>query len=314
MTFAELTPEMIFDATETLGGRCTGRFLQLNAMENRVYDVEMESGERRVIKFYRPGRWKKEQIQAEHHYLKMALENEVPVVPPLNNPDGQTIGEAHGLFFAVFPKKPGRLEAELNPEQLKRLGRYLGRLHLVGESLQGQDRPTLNPDYYARRSIKVLKELDLVPMGLSQKVTMLVDQIADVLDPRFEKLDNILVHGDCHAGNVLWTGDAPHFIDFDDMLYAPAIQDFWMLMGGNDDYAKKNLEIIISGYEEFREFDDDSLKLIEPLRTLRMIYFMAWIGQRWEDGAFKHAFPYFTSERYWQQQVEDLSHQLALLQ
>lgn len=307
--FQHLFPEVIFDAAETLGGRCTGRFLALNAMENRVYDIEMEDAENRIIKFYRPGRWSKETIQVEHDFLFACEAAEVPVVCPLKDEQGQTILKKDDVYFTIFPKRPGRLEPELNKEQLTRLGRFLGRIHNVGAQIKGAPRMTLCPQTYGRDSLKYLMDEQLLPPGLGPIYQQLVQQICDATEPLFEGKEILLTHGDCHAGNVLWLGDAPHFIDFDDMLYAPAVQDFWMLIGGDDDVAKENRDILITAYEEIREFDDSTIKLIEPLRGLRMVYFAAWIARRRIDGAFKAAFPHFGTEKYWQEQVEHLSFQ-----
>ena len=308
--FDNLLPEVIFDAVETLGGRCTGRFLALNAMENRVYDVEMEEEANRVIKFYRPGRWDRETIQSEHDFLKIAFREEVPTVCPIEDSKGKTLFESKGLFFTIFPKRPGRLEPELTEEQLVRLGRYLARIHNAGEQLKSAKRGRLDPQSYGRNSVKYLMDEKLLPPGLAPTYESWVHQICDLVQEDFDGVSFILTHGDCHAGNVLWNGDAPYFIDFDDMLYAPAVQDFWMLIGGDDEFAMKNMDRLIAEYETIRSFDDRELRLIEPLRALRMVYFSTWIARRREDGAFKAAFPHFGSERYWQEQIENLSTQL----
>lgn len=308
--FDHLLPEVIFEAVETLGGRCTGRFFALNAMENRVYDVEMEEGPHQVIKFYRPGRWSKETIQTEHDFLKKLEEAEVPVVVPLKAPNGETLFTKDGIYFTVFPKRPGRLEPELNPEQLKRLGRYLGRIHLVGDSFQKAPRVRLTPQTYGTDSLRILLEQKVLSGNLANIFSQLVREIVERSEPLFEGQETTLLHGDCHAGNILWRGDEPYFIDFDDMLYAPPVQDFWMMIGGDDEFAMKNRDILIDAYLEIREFDERSWKLVEPLRALRMIYFNTWIANRKEDGAFKQAFPQFGTEQYWQSQIENLSFQL----
>lgn len=308
--FLQILPDVIFDAAETLGGRCTGRFFALNAMENRVYDIELEEGPRIVIKFYRPGRWSRATIQAEHDFLKLLDANEIPVVCPLADASGNTIFEINQVLFALFPKRPGRLEPELNPEQLKRLGRFLARLHNVGATVKQAPRLSLNPQTYAKEPLKFLKEGNFIPHQLSSRYEMLVNQICDTITPRFQGVETVLLHGDCHAGNILWNQDAPYFIDFDDMLYAPPVQDIWMLTGADDEDGKERRKILLSAYEQIRAFDDETLLLIEPLRSLRMIHFSAWIARRWEDGAFKMAFPTFQTERYWQEQIESLSLQL----
>ncbi len=305
--FDHILPDQIFQAAEILGGRCTGRFQALNAMENRVYDVEFEDASHIVIKFYRPGRWSKDTILAEHEFLLKSLEAEIPVVPPTKNEKGETLFEINGVFYSIFEKRPGRLEPELNPEQLKRLGHYLARLHNVGDKLKKAPRMSLTPQTYGTDSLKILKDIGLLGDGLGPRYQQICSDIVQAIEPRFKNLPMTLIHGDCHAGNILWRGDEPYFIDFDDMLYGPAVQDFWMLIGGDDEYAMKNRDILVGSYETLRDFDDEHFKLIEPLRALRLIYFSAWIARRKDDGAFKLAFPHFGTERYWQEQIDHLS-------
>ncbi len=311
--FSSLLPEAIFEAAEHLGGRCTGRFLALNAMENRVYDIEYENGTHCVIKFYRPGRWSRETILSEHQFLCALHAEEVPVVAPLQDGNGNSLFEKNGLFFAIFPKRPGRLEPELNREQLIRVGRYLARIHNVGARMKGVARQKLNPQTYGRDCLVYLQQNGAIPKNLGERYKTIVFSICDRIENYFERFEPILLHGDCHAGNILWQGENPYFIDFDDMLYAPPVQDIWMVTGSDDEYGKEMRNILLGAYESMRSFDEESLLLIEPLRALRMIYFSAWIAKRWGDGAFKAAFPTFDTERYWQEQVEALSNQLEKL-
>jgi len=312
--FLQILPEVIFDAAEKLGGRCTGRFYALNAMENRVYDIEMEEGPRVVIKFYRPGRWNRATIQTEHDFLKALEKSEIPVVCPLTDDNGQSIFEINEVLFTIFPKRPGRLEPELNTEQLTRLGRFLARLHNVGATVKGAPRLRLDPQTYGREPLKFLKDGSFIPLQLASRFETIVTQICDAISPLFADVSYVLLHGDCHCGNILWDRDAPYFIDFDDMLYAPPVQDIWMLTGGDDAYGKERREILLEAYEQFRTFDMTTMQLIEPLRALRMIHFSAWIARRWEDTAFKMGFPNFGTERYWQEQIEALALQLEKLQ
>lgn len=311
--FTELLPEAIFAAAERLGGRATGRFLQLNAMENRVYDVQMEEGANRVVKFYRPGRWSAENIRAEHRFLLACAEEEIPVVAPLTDPSGESLFETLGIFYAVYPKRPGRLEPELSPAQLERLGRYLARLHLVGERHPTMARMHLNPTTYGREPLAYLEREKLLSPGLGPIFARYVHEICDRLDPLFERFPSSLVHGDVHLGNLLWRDDEPSILDFDDMVFAPPVQDVWMVVGADDVWGKKNLEILMDAYEEIRAFDWASLKLVEGLRALRIVHFSGWIARRRDDGAFKLAFPAFGTERYWQEQIEALSAQVEKL-
>jgi Ser/Thr protein kinase RdoA (MazF antagonist) len=312
--FLQILPEVIFDAAEKLGGRCTGRFYALNAMENRVYDIEMEEGPHVVIKFYRPGRWSRATIQAEHDFLKILENSEIPVVCPFTDDKGESIFEINGVMFTIFPKRPGRLEPELSTNQLTCLGRFMARLHNAGAAVKGAPRLRLDPQTYGRDPLKFLKDGNFVPMQLASRYETIVTAICDAIASRFEDVEYILLHGDCHCGNILWDRDAPYFVDFDDMLYAPPVQDIWMLTGGDDDYGKERRQILLEAYEEFRTFDMTTMKLIEPLRALRMIHFSAWIARRWEDGAFKMAFPAFGTERYWEEQIEALALQLEDVQ
>jgi len=260
--FLQILPEVIFDAAEKLGGRCTGRFFALHALENRVYDIEMEEGAHVIVKFYRPG----------------------------------------------------RLEPELTKEQLTRLGRFLARLHNVGATIKGAPRLRLDPQTYGREPLKFLRDGNFIPLELASRFAAMVTQICDAITPRFEEVRYVLLHGDCHSGNILWNRDDPYFIDFDDMLYAPPVQDLWMLTGGDDEYGKERREIVLEAYEQIRRFDMTTLRLIEPLRALRMIHFSSWIARRWQDSAFKLSFPDFGTERYWQEQIEALSLQLEKIQ
>lgn len=312
--FLQILPEVIFDAAETLGGRCTGRFYALNAMENRVYDIEMEEGPHVIVKFYRPGRWSRATIQAEHDFLKALEASEIPVVCPLANDQGQSICEINGVLFTLFPKRPGRLEPELNKEQLTRLGRFLARLHNVGAAVKDAPRLRLDTQTYGLEPLKLLKDGNFIPHQLASRFEIIVEQICHAIAPRFDGVEYVLLHGDCHCGNILWNRDDPYFIDFDDMLYAPPVQDIWMLTGGDDAYGKERRDILLDAYEEMRTFNMATLRLIEPLRALRMIHFSAWIARRWEDSAFKLGFPAFGTERYWQEQIEALALQLEKIQ
>lgn len=307
LTFSNLLPDLIFSAVESCGGRCTGYLLQLNAMENRVYDLEMEDESHRVVKFYRPGRWSKEVIQAEHDFLLAAAKHEIPVITPLSDKNGKTVGEIDGIYFGVFQKCAGRLEGELDKERFQRLGRYLAQLHNIGAGFKKVVRPTLNADTFGRGALEILLREGVIPTNFRPLYSTLVEQVSSLADSMFKGVTPILVHGDCHVGNIIWQREQPFFLDFDDMLYAPQVQDIWMLIGGNDDFAKANLEILLASYETFRKFDRSLLKLIEPLRALRIINFSAWIALRRSDQSFVRVFPLFTNEQYWHEQIESLS-------
>jgi len=325
--FFELTPDRILNSVEEAGFRCTGRVQELNSMENRVYDVELEEGttslpddartaRSRIIKFYRPGRWSKGQILEEHEFLKDLSENEVPVVPPLAFKTGETVREVKGLtiYYSIFPKVRGRAPQELNNENLKVVGRLLARLHQVGARKRAKHRIEINPTSYGRDNLNHILQTRLVPDHFRDRYQSVVEKICEAGDPIFKSCETIRIHGDCHLGNLLWGSEGPFFLDFDDMLRGPPVQDMWLIVAGRDAEALEQREILLSAYEEMRTFDRSTLQLIEILRALRFIHFSAWIGKRWQDPAFPKHFPHFGSERYWEEQVTDLYEQWELIQ
>lgn len=314
--FEHILPEVIFEAVEKLGGRCSGRFLPLNALENRVYDVEMEEGFRVsnvIAKFYRPGKWNREEILAEHCFLGEAMARNVPVVCPLADDDGNTLFKQSDIFCAFFPKIRGRVEPELNEARLKKVGHYLARLHEVGKNLKKVKRGILSPETYGKDAIKTLREIDVIPEQFKSRVFGIAEECCEAMMPLFKNAACHLVHGDCHVGNVLWNGDQPTFVDFDDIVYSSPAQDLWMLAGGTDEYGLKNWSYILSGYEEIKPFDYPSIRLAEALRALRVLHFSAWIARRRCESQFMRTFPYFGTEKYWFEQIETLSTQLEII-
>ncbi|MGK5090124.1 serine/threonine protein kinase [Bdellovibrionota bacterium FG-2] len=324
--FFELTPERVLDAVETSGLRCTGRCLALNSFENRVYDVELENQDdaldagvpqnsvqnRRVIKFYRPARWSKEQILEEHQFLLDLAQEEIPVIAPLPFPDGSTLYETpgDGIYTVIFPKVGGRSPSELSVEQFRRIGRLLGRIHNVGAKRQAVHRLSLTSETYGMANLEFLLKGGWVALEFERRYKMVVGEICEVLTPQFKKFPEIRIHGDCHRGNLLWNEQGPFFLDFDDFVRGPAVQDFWLLLPGRVGEYPLEVEALVDGYREMREFDSRSLSLIEGLRALRYIHYTAWIARRWEDPAFPLAFPHFNTFRYWEEATSDLEEQL----
>jgi len=305
-SFLSLGPSEILEAAEVLGKEATGRYFQLNAMENRVFEIEFEDQTKSILKFYRPGRWSANQIKAEHRFLKVADDNDIPVVAPLQDDSGESLFQIEGLFFALFPKRAGRLEGDLSEERLRQFGRQLGKLHNVGASLVDLDRRSLTTEIFGDASIAILEKKRVIPKNLEIAYLDLAKKVVAACRSDVTKAERILTHGDCHVGNVLWRDDQLTFIDFDDCIYANPVQDLWLLAGGEDEESVRKREIILSGYELFRFFDHYSLKLIPSYRALRIIYFSAWIAQRWDDDSFKRAFPGFIHEPYWVSEMEAL--------
>lgn len=318
--FYSLTPEKVLDAVEhSLGVRCTGRSMAHASMENRVYEIELERDENDVsparslehlviAKFYRPGRWTKEQILEEHSYLKALDAEEIPVVAPKAFKDGATLHqlEDSGIYYAIFPKVAGRSPQEITLSEIEQIGRLLGRMHNVGAQIKAQHRIRLTPEVYLKENFAYLIRENLLPERLRGPFSELVERLAKVAALRFKGIDNILIHGDCHMGNLLQFGTHYSWVDFDDSLIGPAVQDLWLLLPGRDLYAQRMMDHLIDGYEQMRPFPRETLNLIELLRSFRMIHFAAWIGNRRDDPAFINAFPQYGSDGYWQELYNDL--------
>lgn len=288
--------------------RATGRIFALNSLENRVYQIEFEDGFQAVAKFYRPERWEKSQLLAEHLFLEKLKEAEVPVITPLAlNSSGTTLDVVDGIYFTVFPWARGRLRDELDQVHFETLGRYLARIHRIGQGLGKISRPQLDVQSFGWDSLDLLMDYDCFETSaIESRYEMLVSQILETIEPFFDDVPFVLTHGDCHLGNTLWEGDSPFFLDFDDCCYAPAVQDIWMIVRGRDAKADKDRETILKSYEAFHTFNHRELNLIEPLRILRIIHYSAWIAKRWEDPAFENIFPDFGSAQYWVSEMTEL--------
>lgn len=316
--FDLLTPDMILEAVESRGVITDGRLLALNSYENRVYQVGVEDEVPLIAKFYRPERWSNEQILEEHQFIADLTEAELPVVAPLpesGSENGATLSDYKDFRFSLFPRKGGHAPELDNDNHIFILGRFLARLHNVGSITPFQYRPTLNSQAFGHEAVAYVTE-HFVPADLRTAYTSLTRDLLQAVDEKIASvgtIEHIRTHGDCHVGNVLWRDDNPHFIDLDDARMAPAIQDVWMLLSGDRDSQTRQIAEIIDGYEEFRSFNPRELHLIEPLRTLRMMHFAAWIGRRWDDPAFPKAFPWFNSARYWGDEILNLRSQMAEL-
>jgi Ser/Thr protein kinase RdoA (MazF antagonist) len=313
--FSRLDPQMVLDAVDSVGLRGDGRLLALNSYENRVYRVGREEGQPVVVKFYRPDRWSDAAILEEHAFTEELAQQEVPVVPP-RVLDGRTLHEHGGFRFTVFPSRGGRAPELSDPKVLEWIGRFIGRIHAVGATRPFLERPALNLDTFGREPRAWLIGHGFIPTELLTAYTSVLDQALDGVARCFERagtLPLIRLHGDCHAGNVLWTGDGPHFVDFDDSRMGPAVQDLWMLLSGERQEMVGQLGDVLAGYEDFCEFDPRQLHLVEALRTLRLIHYSAWLAMRWDDPAFPAAFPWFNTQRYWQDRILELREQVALM-
>jgi Ser/Thr protein kinase RdoA (MazF antagonist) len=313
--FSRLDPLMVLDALESVGLYGDGRLLALNSYENRVYRAGCEEGPPVVVKFYRPERWSAAAILEEHAFVDELAAAEVPVVPALAIA-GRTLHEHAGFRFAVFPSRGGRAPELSDPQTLEWIGRFIGRIHAVGASRPYAERPALDLDTFGRAPRDWLLRHDVVPPELLAAWRSVADQALDGVARCFDRAGRVpllRLHGDCHVGNVLWTGDGPHFVDFDDSRMGPAVQDLWMLLSGERQEMVGQLGDVLAGYEDFCEFDARQLYLVEALRTLRLLHYSAWLAMRWDDPAFPAAFPWFNTQRYWQDRILELREQVALM-
>ena len=306
-----LTPEVVISAVESTGRLSDARMLALNSYENRVYQVGIDQEEPVIVKFYRPGRWSDEQIDEEHRFTRHLLEQEIPVVAPLElDPAAEipTLGWHAGFRFALYARQGGRAPEFDNLDHLHQLGRFIGRIHRAGLDFPFRHRVAVSLDA-SHRNVEFLLSGGVIPLDLEAAYRAITGEILDALSDRSpDALDvvRLSLHGDCHAGNLLWRDDRPHFVDFDDAITGPAIQDLWMLLSGTDQQRQRQLLEIVEGYDMFHEFNPAELALIEPLRAMRVLHFNAWIARRWDDPAFPLAFPWFNTARYWSEYILEL--------
>ena len=313
--YAGLTPDTILNALESVGLVCDGRLQGLNSYENRVYQIGIEDAPPVVAKFYRPGRWSDAAILEEHALIAALAAAEIPAVPALALA-GSTLNLHGGFRFAVFPRQGGRSPELDTPGVREWLGRFIGRIHAIGACDSFRERPTLDIRSFGEAPRDYLLKHKFIPPDLLAAWTTVVDQALAGVRRAFDHAGTIAtlrLHGDCHLGNVLWTDQGPHFVDFDDARTGPAVQDLWMLLSGEREQMAQQLGELLDGYERFADFDRRQLYLVEALRTLRLIHYSGWIAHRWNDPAFPAAFPWFNSQRYWQDRVLELREQIALM-
>ena len=313
--YSGLTPDTLLDAVDNCGYLTDGRFLALNSYENRVYQVGIENSTPIIAKFYRPGRWTTEAIIEEHEFSLALAEQEIPVIAPLII-NGTSLHSFNGYRFALFPRQGGHWP-ELNTQEHREwMGRFIARIHLVGASKPFVHRPVLDIDSFGYRPYQFLLAGGFIPSHIEIAYRTLAEDLLQQITGIYSRVGNtgtIRLHGDCHPGNILWTDQGPHFVDLDDCRTGPAVQDLWMLISGDRYEMQSQLIDIMEGYMQFREFDHRELQLIEPLRTLRIMHYAAWLAQRWNDPAFPQAFPWFNTPRFWEEHVLSLREQASLL-
>ncbi len=314
--YSQLGPDTVVNAIESLDYLSDRRILALNSYENRVYQVGIEDEAPIIAKFYRPARWTDEMIKEEHQFTLELAEADLPVVAPLviNN---ETIFNFENYRFSLYPRFGGYAPELDNPDHLLQLGRILAQSHNIGETKSFVARPEITIEDFAVKPIKYILENNFIPMDLEIAYTTLTDDLINRIKKCFEQAGDyktLRLHGDCHHGNVLTREDKFYIVDFDDSRTGPAVQDAWMFLSGDRQYMTARLNDFLEGYTEFRDFAPRELHLIEALRTLRLIHYAAWLAQRWEDPAFPIAFPFFNSQRYWEDHILSLREQASLMQ
>jgi Ser/Thr protein kinase RdoA (MazF antagonist) len=331
--FASLSPDHVLDALDAVGLRGDGRLIQLNSYENRVFQVFLEDGRVVVAKFYRPGRWSDAQILEEHGFAAELAASEIPLAAPWPlAPDAGSLHADHlavcgptlaafttsdGPYrFAVAARMAGRAPETEDLAVLEWIGRFLGRIHAVGRSAAFATRLTLDVASFGHAARDWLLAQDCIPPDARTGWERISAAALDAVQRAFDgvpELPYLRLHGDCHLGNILWSADGPHFVDLDDAMNGPAVQDLWMLLAGSRTERTRQLGALLAGYEQFMDFDTRELRLVEPLRTLRMLHHSAWIAKRWADPAFPIAFPWFESPSYWAEQTTRLREQLEAM-
>jgi Ser/Thr protein kinase RdoA (MazF antagonist) len=316
LSFSQLDAGLVQDAMLSAGYACDGRMLVLNSYENRVYQLGIEDDAPVIAKFYRPHRWSDAAILEEHAFVDDLVADEIPAVPALLSADGASLFHYQAFRFSVFKRHGGRAPELDQPDVLERLGRLIGRIHAVGARSGYQERPTLNAQTFGEQPIAFLLEQCFIPKELIATYQAVTAAVLDGVARCFEQageFQSLRLHGDCHLGNVLWTDAGAHFVDFDDSRMGPAMQDIWMLLSGTRAEMTAQLCDVVAGYEDFFEFKPRQLHLIEALRSLRLLHYSAWLAQRWDDPAFKLAFPWFNTTQYWQERILELQEQVVLM-
>lgn len=314
--YEDLTPDVIITAVESLGWVCDQRILALNSYENRVYQVGIEAAPPLIAKFYRPGRWSDAAIHEEHAFAQELVAAEIPVVGPIAR-DGRTLFQEQGFRFALFERHGGRWPELGTREEREWMGRFLGRIHLIGRRQRFRHRESISIERQGYEARELLLDEEWIPQHLVEAYESLTDDLLERVQQAFDMASDAVqlrLHGDCHRGNVLWTDAGPHFVDLDDCATGPALQDLWMLLSGTRAEMSEQLVQLLEGYSQFAVFDPGELVLLESLRTLRMIHYAAWLARRWQDPAFPQAFPWFEEPRYWEAHVLSLREQLAAIE
>lgn len=311
--FLSLTPHKVIEAVEAAGVPCNRVCYPLSSFENRVYEVEREDRSRVVAKFYRPERWTRAQILEEHRFLDELVEAEIPVCAARPFPEGGTLQQIDHIAYCLFDRAGGRVPDELDDELAARLGRLVARIHNVGAAGRAEHRVPLTADAYVRVDLAWLEARKVLPARLEKRYFAAAHALADIAERGLSGVDTHRIHGDLHAANLLLRDGVLRALDFDDMMVGPAVQDVWLLFPGRDAETRRLRDAFLDAYEDLREFDHGSLRLVEPLRGMRLIHYAAWLARRWHDPIFPRTFVHFGTEAYWNEQTRDLEDLLEVI-
>jgi Ser/Thr protein kinase RdoA (MazF antagonist) len=313
--FAALAPDAVLEASESIGLEPSGRLLALNSYENRVYQLADVQGALWVLKFYRPARWTDAQILEEHGFTAELHARDLAVAAALQR-DGATLFRYRDYRFAAYPYLGGRAPELDRGDELELLGRSLGRMHAVGASRCFRERPTLTVERLGRAARAAVLASGRIASELRDRYADVSERLVARVAAEFESIgptSAIRLHGDCHPGNILWRETGPLFVDFDDCMTGPRVQDLWMFLSGAPHEQQAAWEHLMRGYMQFGDIEPLELRLVEPLRALRMIHYAGWLAQRWADPAFPRAFPWFAEPRFWERHLNDLLEQHAAI-
>ncbi len=310
--FRSLDPESVLEAIWNTGIRVDSGLTALNSYENRVWQFSDESRQRYVAKFYRPQRWTKAQLLEEHQFTQQLAEAGLPVAAPLIL-QNSTLHQAQGIGFTLFPSLGGRQYEIDNYDHLEQAGRTLAKIHQVGRKNIFHHRPSIGLDEYLYQPIATLAESEMIPASLKAMFLDTLRRLSSEVAQRWlADWQPLRLHGDCHPGNILWR-DGPLFVDLDDARNGPAVQDLWMLITGDIQEQRIQWDILLEAYTELNDFDINELSLVEPLRAMRMVYYLAWVVKRWQDPAFPQAFPWFNDAEFWARQITLMNEQIKVL-
>ncbi len=326
--FDNLTPDLVMEAVEAaLDIELTNYTQPMPSYINRVYELKSDDDKYYIVKFYRPGRWSRAALLEEHRFMLDCAEDDIPLAAPLpmtglveEPAEAPTLGSIEGFPFAVFERKGGRLWEAEDFDSWLRIGRLLGRLHNTGARRQAKHRPVISSKNSFDNDIEELAASDWIHPDVKDEMDSVLNRLRSTVETMFEEFGNcyensfsdclIRVHGDFHSGNILERpGEGLMLMDFDDMAMSLPVQDIWLLLPDHAPESGKELSAIIEGYREFRSFNTRSLMLIEPLRAMRMVYFLCWCGRQKNDFRFQHSFPDWGGKAFWQKEVQDLEAQ-----